>query len=304
MKLSAGCVAGGAENRKPLLGGACCDTRKVVIVALESQEFEYLRQFLAHHSAVMLDEGKGYLAESRLTPLAYREGMDSVQELLEHIRKTSFDDLHRKVLDAMMNNETWFFRDHLPFEALRRVILPELLADRAALQRLNIWSAASSSGQEAYSIAMMIQEEFGGLPGWTISILGTDLSSAILERARSGRYSQLEINRGLPAKYLAKYFTRDGSDWILSPVIRSKVEFRELNLATQWDNLPRFDTVFFRNVLIYFEVEKKREMFSRIVSTMKPDGYLLLGAAETTYGLSERFVRISWDKTAYFRPKM
>ncbi len=204
----------------------------------------------------------------------------------------------------MMNNETWFFRDHLPFEALRRVIIPELMADRAATRRLNFWSAASSSGQEAYSIAMMIKEEFGGLPGWSISILGTDLSSAILERARSGRYSQLEVNRGLPAKYLAKYFTRDGSDWIVSPNIRRMVEFRELNLAIPWCNLPRFDAVFFRNVLIYFEVDKKREMFSRLFSTMKPDGYLLLGAAETTYGLSDCFARIAWDKTAYFRPKM
>ena len=152
--------------------------RKEAIMGLEAQEFEYLRQFLAHHSAVILDEGKGYLAESRLTPLAYREGMDSVQELLAQIRKTSFNELHRKVLDAMMNNETWFFRDHLPFEALRRAIIPELMADRAATRRLNFWSAASSSGQEAYSIAMPIKEEFGGLARldhldrWNRSIFG------------------------------------------------------------------------------------------------------------------------------------
>jgi chemotaxis protein methyltransferase CheR len=273
-------------------------------MGLELAEFEYLRQFLAQHSAVMLDEGKGYLAESRLTPLAYREGMDSVQELLQQIRQTSFSGLHRKVLDAMMNNETWFFRDHLPFEVLRQVILPELMADRTAVRRLNIWSAACSSGQEAYSIAMMLAEEFKGMPGWTISITGTDLSSAILDRARSGRYSQLEVNRGLPAKYLAKYFNREGPDWVLSPDIRKKVEFRELNLCTAWSNLPKFDAVFFRNVLIYFEVEKKREIFKRLVSAMKPDGYLLLGAAETTYGLSDSFARISWDKTAYYRTKM
>jgi chemotaxis protein methyltransferase CheR len=277
---------------------------KAVIVGLESQEFEYLQQFLAQHSAVVLDEGKGYLAESRLTPLAYREGMDSVQELLAQIRHNSFGDLHRKVLDAMMNNETWFFRDHLPFEALRKVIIPELMADRAATRRLDFWSAASSSGQEAYSIAMTIVEEFGGLPGWTISILGTDLSSAILERARAGRYSQLEINRGLPAKYLTKYFTRNGADWILSPNIRSMVEFRELNLTRPWSTLPKFDTVFFRNVMIYFEVEKKREIFSRLISAMKPDAYLMLGAAETTYGLSNSFARITWDKTAYYRLRM
>jgi chemotaxis protein methyltransferase CheR len=273
-------------------------------MGLETREFEYLRQFLATHSAIQLDESKGYLAESRLTPLAYREGLDSVQDLLAQIRQTSFCDLHRKVLDAMMNNETWFFRDHLPFEVLRKVIIPELMADRTAMRRLNFWSAASSSGQEAYSIAMMITEEFGGLPGWSISILGTDLSTAILERARAGRYSQLEINRGLPAKYLAKYFTREGQDWVLSPEIRNRVEFRPLNLCGPWSNLPRFDVVFFRNVLIYFEVEKKREIFSRLVSAMKPDGYLLLGAAETTYGLSDCFARISWDKTAYYRTKM
>ncbi len=204
----------------------------------------------------------------------------------------------------MMNNETWFFRDHLPFELLRRVILPELLVERSAVRRLNLWSAASSSGQEAYSIAMMIAEEFGGLPGWTISIVGTDLSAAILERARSGRYSQLEVNRGLPAKYLAKYFTRQGSEWVLSPAIRGMVEFRALNLTVPWIDLPRFDTVFMRNVLIYFEIEKRREIFTRLFSAMKPDGYLLLGGAETTFGFSNAFARITWDKTAYYRPIM
>jgi chemotaxis protein methyltransferase CheR len=273
-------------------------------MGLESGEFEYLRQFLAKHSAVVLDEGKGYLAESRLTPLAYQEGLDSAQELLASIRHRSFCGLHRKVLDAMMNNETWFFRDHLPFEALRQVIIPELMAERAATRRLAFWSAASSSGQEAYSIAMLIAEQFGGLPGWTISILGTDLSSAILQRARSGRYSQLEVNRGLPAKYLAKYFTQDGPDWILSPRIRSMVEFRELNLSDPWCTLPKFDAVLFRNVMIYFEVEKKREVLTRLISVMKPDGYLLLGAAETTYGLSDSFKRTAWDKTAYYRLSM
>jgi chemotaxis protein methyltransferase CheR len=273
-------------------------------MGLEPEEFEYLRQFMAQHSALVLDEGKGYLAESRLSPLAYQEGMNSAQDLLAQMRRTSFGGLHRKVLDAMMNNETWFFRDHLPFEALRRVIIPEFIAERATTRRLAFWSAAASSGQEAYSIAMMLMEEFGGLPGWSISILGTDLSSAILERARAGRYRQLEINRGLPAKYLTKYFTRDGSDWVISPEIRSMVEFREFNLTVPWGILPKFDVVFFRNVLIYFEVEKKREIFSRIVTAMKPDGYLMLGSAETTYGLSDSFARVAWDKTAYYRLRM
>jgi chemotaxis protein methyltransferase CheR len=273
-------------------------------MALETLEFEYLRQFLAEHSAILLDEGKGYLAESRLSPLAHREGAESAQELVARMRRSSFGDLHRKVLDAMMNNETWFFRDHLPFEVLRRIILPELIADRVRTRRLAIWSAAASSGQEAYSIAMTLAEEFGGLPGWNLSILATDLSSAILERARAGRYSQLEINRGLPAKYLSRYFTRDAGDWILDPAIRKMVEFRELNLTAPWNTLPRFDVVFLRNVLIYFPVETKREIFSRVTGAMQPDGCLLLGAAESTYGLTESFARIAWDKTAYYRPRM
>jgi chemotaxis protein methyltransferase CheR len=273
-------------------------------MGLELREFEFLREFMAQHSAVVLDEGKGYLAESRLSPLAYREGMDSVQDLLSSIRQSSFGGLHRKVLDAMMNNETWFFRDHLPFEAMRQVMIPELTVERASSRHLTLWSAASSSGQEAYSIAMLLMEHFGGLPGWTVSIVGTDLSTAILERARGGRYSQLEVNRGLPAKYLAKYFKREGADWVLSPEIRRMVEFRELNLTKPWSALPKFDIVFFRNVMIYFEVEKKREILTRLVSAMKPDGYLLLGAAETTYGLSNSFARVAWDKTAYYRLKM
>lgn len=273
-------------------------------MGLEVAEFEYLRTFLAKHSAVVLDKDKDYLAESRLSPLAYREGMNSAQDLLAEMRRSSFGCLHRKVLDAMMNNETWFFRDLAPFQALRQVILPELIAARASTRRLTLWSAAASSGQEAYSIAMTIAEEFGGLPGWTVSILGTDLSSAILQRARAGRYSQLEINRGLPAKYLARYFTRQGGDWILSPEIRGMVEFRELNLTEPWGALPRFDAVFFRNVLIYFPVENKREIFRRLIAAMQPDGYLLLGAAETTYGLCDSFARTPWEKTAYYRLRM
>jgi chemotaxis protein methyltransferase CheR len=150
---------------------------------------------------------------------------------------------------------------------------------------------------------MIIAEDFGGLPDWTISIIGTDLSTAILDRARAGHYSQLEINRGLPAKYLTRYFTREGNDWVISQSIRRMVEFRELNLNDHWSGLPKFDTVFFRNVLIYFQVEKKREILRRLVPAMKPDGYLLLGAAETTYGLSDSFARVAWDNSAYYRLK-
>jgi chemotaxis protein methyltransferase CheR len=271
-------------------------------MGLERQEFAFLQQFMAQRASFILHEGTEYLAESRLTPLAYQEGMNSVQDLLKGLQRRDATDLHRKVLDAMVNNETCFFRDHLPFEALHQTILPELIAARAATRSLNLWSAASSSGQEAYSIAMLIAEEFKNLAGWSVKIIGTDISSAILERARGGRFSQLEVNRGLPACYLAKYFVHDGPDWVISPAIRNMVEFHQANLTEAFQNLPKFDVIFIRNVMIYFDVERKREIFGRLVSALQPDGFLILGAAESSYGLSESFSRVSWGKTAYYRP--
>jgi len=270
-------------------------------VSLREAEFGYLRNMLQQHASILLDADKEYLVESRLTPLAYKEGMESAQHLLENLRRSNFGLMHRKVLDAMMNNETWFFRDFEPFEVLRRVVLPELLGSRANTRVINIWSGASSSGQEAYSIAMLLRECFGDMPGWSFRIIGTDISEAILARARTGRYSQLEVNRGLPAKYLAKYFTRDGSDWILRDEIRAMVDFRIINLHENWQNLPKFDVVFLRNVLIYFDVELRKKILSRVVQTMTPDGYFFMGAAETTHGLSSSFQRVAWEKSAYYR---
>lgn len=273
-------------------------------VGLAEAEFGYLRKLMQQHSSIVLEDGKEYLVESRLTPLAYKVGMESAQALVEHLRRENYGELHRRVLDAMMNNETWFFRDHVPFELLRHVILPEMMGSREETRTLNIWSGAASSGQEAYSIAMLLAEEFGGPPGWRINILGTDLSQAILERARNGRYSQLEINRGLPAKYMVKHFYREGGDWVVNPAIRSMVEFRQMNLVESWLDLPHFDIVFMRNVLIYFEMEMRKTILERLARTMMPDGYLLMGAAETTHGLSTAFQRVAWEKTAFYRRVM
>jgi len=245
-------------------------------VGLDTAEFEYLCKFVHEQSAIIIDPGKEYLAESRLTPLAYQEGMESAQKLLERLRQEPANGLHRKVLDAMTNNETIFFRDAAPFQALRQAIIPELLGKRAAERRLSFWSAAASSGQEAYSLAMLMCDDFAGLPGWSVSILGTDISTAILNRARQGRYSQLEVNRGLPAKCLTKYFSREGLEWQISGNIRKLVEFREMNLAEAWPALPQFDVIFLRNVLIYFSVEKKKEILRRVRSVLREDGLIFL----------------------------
>jgi len=270
-------------------------------VALATAEFDYLCRFVQSRSAIIIDPGKEYLVESRLTPLAYQEGMESAQKLLEHLRRQPANGLHRKVLDAMTNNETVFFRDAAPFEALRRTIIPELLHKRAAERNLSIWSAAASSGQEAYSLAMLVCDDFDGLPGWNFSILGTDISSAILERARQGQYSQLEVNRGLPAKCLVKHFSREGLEWQLSSRIRRLVEFREMNLAEAWPALPQFDVVFLRNVLIYFTVEKKKEILRRVRGVMRAGGIVFLGTAETTLNLDDCFERVPWENTSYYR---
>jgi chemotaxis protein methyltransferase CheR len=270
-------------------------------VAIAPAEFEYLRKYIFDNSAIIIEDGKEYLVESRLTSLAYQEGLESTQKLLEQMRGKPVEGLHRKVLDAMTNNETIFFRDLAPFQELTKIVIPDLLKKRAIERKLSFWSAASSSGQEAYSLAMLLCDDFDGLPGWTVSILGTDISTAILGRARAGRYSQMEVNRGLPAKCLAKYFKQIGTEWELNASIRKMVEFRGLNLSESWPVLPQFDVVFFRNVLIYFSVEKKKEILQRVRRVMRVDGCLFLGSAETTMNLDDSFERVPDGICSYYR---
>jgi len=214
-------------------------------MSLAAIDFDYLRTLLKNHTAIVLDPGKEYLAETRLAPLVSEQGCSSVQELLGVLRRQSFNGLHRKVLDAMTNNETWFFRDCNCFAALSEVILPEVIKRRAPERKLSIWSAACSSGQEPYSIAIAIREQFN-LPGWTYSIVGTDFCSTILERARKGLYRQLEVNRGLPAKLLTRYFTQQGLHWQLKPEILAMVTLQFMNLSEPWSAaIPPADIIFF-----------------------------------------------------------
>jgi chemotaxis protein methyltransferase CheR len=265
--------------------------------------FEYLAQLVSDRSSIVIDPSRHYLIESRLTPLLFEQGMNSLEDLIFALRRDRFSPLHRKVVDAITNNETWFFRDGYPFEALKEIVLPELL-DRPVMQRtLRIWSAGSSSGQEIYSVAMLLCENFPRLMGWELSLLGTDISDAALGRAIKGRYSQWEVNRGLPSELLSKYFSPVGSEWQLSQTIRQMVSFQFLNLSEPWPATKPFDIVFLRNVLIYLSAESRKAIFQRMRQALRPGGYLFLGSAETTLNIDNRYERIPYHDSFYYRPK-
>lgn len=272
-------------------------------MGISAIDFDYLRKLMRERTAIVLDAGKEYIAESRLANLVSDEGFDSIPELIQELRSNSFTGLHRRVVNAMTNNETWFFRDLVPYQALRQVIIPHLLASRATERTIRIWSAACSSGQEPYSTAMLLRENFPELRNWNVRILATDISTSVLDRAQQGRYSQLEINRGLPVSLLTRYFVRDGLYWVILDEIRNQVQFQELNLAEAWSLLPAFDIVFLRNVLIYFDVDRKKEILARVHRQLRPDGYMLMGGAETTLNLSNDFERVQYETTAYYRPR-
>jgi len=265
--------------------------------------FAYLAQMVRDHSAIVLDESKSYVIESRLGPLLYSEGVRDIDELAFRLRDRQSSPLRRKVLDAMTNNETWFFRDLYPFEALKTDIVPKIMTPTDGDKTLSIWSAACSSGQEIYSVAMLLREHFPSLLDWRLTLLGTDVSEAILDRARAGIYSQLEVNRGLPATLLAKYFQQAGRDWQLKKNILEMAGFRSLNLSLPLPAMGRFDIVFLRNVLIYFSLETRREILARVRQVLRPAGVLFLGAAETTLNLDDSYERIPFQKSYYYQPK-
>jgi chemotaxis protein methyltransferase CheR len=269
---------------------------------MTAHDFEYVCRLVRDRSAVVLEAGKEYLVEARLGPLAGEFGHGSVTELVGRLRAGGDGGLTTRVVEAMVTNETLFFRDGQPFETLRKTVLPGLIARRAAERRLDVWCAASSTGQEPYSLALLLREHFPELSGWRVNVLATDLSSEVLGRARAGRYTQLEVNRGLPAALLVKYFRQHGREWELAEDVRRMVEFRELNLAGPWPGLPRMDLVFLRNVMIYFDVETKKAILGRVLRVLRPDGYLLLGTAETTHGLSDSFRRVEALKGGFYQP--
>ncbi len=268
---------------------------------IDSADFDFIRDLVQKRSAIVLENEKSYLVESRLQPLARREGFPSIADLVSRLRTPTVNGLHQKVVEAMTTNETSFFRDVHPFEALRKVVLPDLFRRRAGERKLNIWCGACSTGQEPFTIAMILREHFAGFADWPIHILATDLSSDVLARGRQGSYSQLEVNRGLPAPLLLKYFQRQGTDWQLKEEIRRLVEFRQLNLLEIGLGRLSLDVVFLRNVLIYFDVPTKKTILHKIRQILRPDGYLFLGGAETTFNLDDSFERLAFDRSGCYQ---
>ena len=248
-------------------------------------QFAFLSDYLRQRSGLSIGEDKRYLVEARLSPIARSRSIASLGDLVETLRKDVDPGLATAVVEAMTTNETFFFRDTTPFSALSEAALPSLLAARAATRRLRIWSAACSTGQEPYSIAMTLDKHAAQLSGWTVEILATDLSGAVIDRAREGLFTQFEIQRGLPTRLMLTNFTQEGDKWRISDALRSRVQFRTLNLLRDFSALGRFDVVFCRNVLIYFDAAGKRDVLNRIARQTADDGFILLGAAESVAGL-------------------
>jgi chemotaxis protein methyltransferase CheR len=251
-------------------------------------DYEFLRKLLKDRSGLVLSADKQYLVESRLLPVARKGGINGLSDLVQKL-KSGNEKLIFDVVEAMTTNESFFYRDKVPFDHFRDAILPALLRARASQKRLRIWCAAASTGQEPYSLAMCIKEMSDKFVGWRIEILGTDLSTEVLEKAKAGLYSQFEVQRGLPIQMLVKYFAPSGELWQVSAELRAMVQYRPLNLLQDFSHLGKFDVVFCRNVLIYFDQETKIGVLDRIARIVDPDGYLVLGAAETVVGLTESF---------------
>jgi chemotaxis protein methyltransferase CheR len=252
-------------------------------------EYDYLRQFLKSRSGLVLSNEKQYLIESRLLPVARKAGLQSIAALVAKLKEPRETVLAEAVVEAMTTNESFFYRDKTPFEHFTQMMMPELLKARASQKKIRIWCAAASTGQEPYTLAMCLKEMESKLAGWRIEILGTDISNEVLDRAKAGTYTQFEVQRGLPIQLLLKYFTQQGESWTISPQLRSMVQWKKFNLLDSFAGFGQFDIVFCRNVLIYFDQATKVDILGRIAKTMAPDGFLVLGAAETVVGLTDAF---------------
>jgi chemotaxis protein methyltransferase CheR len=259
------------------------------ISEIHPENYRFLQTQVYSQTGIVLEADKHYLFESRLTPIVRQLGLGSINDLCALLQATTEPEVGRQVVEAMTTNETYFFRDPAHYEAIRTVLLPRLKDDRRDTRKLRFWSAAASTGHEAYSLAMLILEE--RLSDWNIQILGTDFSSQVLERARSGKYQQIEVNRGLPAALLVKHFRRFGVDWVLSEPVRRMARFETIDLRKSMRALGPFDLVFCRNVMIYFDSETKRHILKELHGTLFRGGWLLLGGAETAFGVEEWFER-------------
>lgn len=268
-----------------------------------AEDYAFVANLLRERCALVLEPGKEYLIKARLAPVAQRHRLESIPLLINRIRNEGQNGLATEVVEAMVTTETSFFRDIHPFETLKQTVLPELIERRRAQRQLNIWCAASSSGQEPYSIALLLKEHFPELSSWRVHLTATDLSNEMLQRSRAGRYSQIEVNRGLPTTLLLKWFRQEGTYWQLDEQIRSMVSFSQLNLAQPWPAMPAWDLVFLRNVMIYFDNAVKKELLGRVSRLLHKESYLLLGGSETTLNLDDSFQRVESLKSGYYQLK-
>jgi chemotaxis protein methyltransferase CheR len=272
-------------------------------MACTDLDYAYLRALVLEQSANLIDPSRNALFDTRLTPIAQLAGASNLEDFVNILKVDRPEHLRRAVAEAMTINETSFFRDLRPFEMLRETILPRLIESRTDVRRLRIWSAASSTGQEAYSLAMMMVDHFPGLAGWDVKIIGTDISRQVIDYARRGRYRRLEVNRGLPARMLLKYMEREGEEWAVCARVRSMCDFQYANLSTTLPKLPVFDLVLLRNVLLYFPQHDRRRLFRDVYRQMEQDGCLILGNAEQAEDSSDLF-EVEFASNAYFyRPR-
>ena len=273
--------------------------------AIGTEDFDRIRTMVRQQTGIVLEENKRYLIESRLSTLVRKEGIESIDALLSQLRVGgSLCELHGKIVEAMTTNETSFFRDGHPFEALRRFVLPELLRLRAKEKRLRIWCAAASTGQEPYSLAMLLREQFAtSLLGWNVQILATDFSPVVLDVARRGRFNAIEMSRGLTVPYQSKYFRQVDAEWEIHESIRAMIEFRSLNLIGTWPAMLPYDLILLRNVLIYFDLATKQAVLRHAKTLLRSNGYLFLGGAETTLNIDAGYVRETVGDSVCYRPR-
>jgi len=266
-------------------------------------DYDYLRKCLKERSGLVLAADKQYLVESRLLPVARSAGFANLGDLVRALMLGNADALMTAVVEAMMTHESFFFRDKIPFDHFKQTVMPALVEARKNLRTIRIWCAAASTGQEPYSLAMCLKELQPKIAGWRVELLATDLGNDVLEKARQGLYSQFEVQRGLPIQLLIKHFTQVGELWQLAPDIRAMVKYQQVNLLSDFSRLGRFDLIFCRNVLIYFDTETKISVLNRLARSMAGDGYLVLGSAETVVGLTDSF-KVVPDKRGLYVPNM
>jgi chemotaxis protein methyltransferase CheR len=265
---------------------------------IAGHDYQTICEAVHRRSGLTLSAEKAYLLESRLSPLLLRRQIGSFAALATAIRSGN-ETVIADVTEALTTNETSFFRDIKPFQSFREYVLPRLATARSARKRLRIWSAACSTGQEPYSLAMLLREEAARLAGWSIEIIGTDLSREALTKARAATYSQFEVQRGMPTPMLIKYFEKDGDHWRLKPACREMVSYRTFNLLDSFAPLGQFDVIFCRNVLIYFDQPTKAAIFAKLARALSADGYLFLGGAETVLGITDRFLPAEGQRGVY-----